>query len=106
MRTRVTCDFAHVAGTSLVGALLSTTTLIGVTGGPHEAALLATTLLGAALLVASSGRLHTTGRRARLALPTPTPGRGYSGHVEAPSAYWCAVRVSARPRLPRAPGRR
>lgn len=104
MRTRVTFDRAHVAVAFLVGALLSTAALVGMTAGPHEAALLASMLLGAALLVAGSGSL--AGRRAGVTLRIPAPRRGCSGHVEAPGAYWCALPVVAGPRLPRAPGRR
>lgn len=105
MHIRVTFAHARVAAVFLVGALVATAALVGVTGGANETALLASMLLGAALLVAGSGSVALAGRRAGGTLRMPLPSRGCSGHVEAPSAYWCVVPAPARPRLPRAPGR-
>ncbi len=65
---------------------------------------------GGATLVAVVGlaalaALSTSAARGGWAVPTVrcTSG-GASGHVEAPTAYWCAVPTPALPARPRAPG--
>lgn len=63
-------------------------------------------LLAAAAVAALAAVLTRTGHLASARLQTSLRASGASGHVAAPTAYWCAVSVPHRPARPRAPGRR
>lgn len=65
-------------------------------GGPAFLAVVAAAALSVAF--ASAVRLASTPRPARLR------SRSAVGHVDAPTAYWCALAVPVRPQRPRAPG--
>lgn len=106
MRTAATPAHARSAVLALFAALATVFALVGVTKGGPDTTVVAAMLLGAAMLWSGSTSMRFAGRQASPAARMPVPSRGCSGHVEAPSAYWCAVPTPARPRLPRAPGQR
>lgn len=63
-------------------------------------------LLAAAAVAALAAVLTGTGHLASARRQSSSRASGTSGHVVAPTAYWCAVSVPHRPARPRAPGRR
>ncbi|WP_295697298.1 hypothetical protein [Lapillicoccus sp.] len=72
----------------------------GSFGTPSGTAFLAAAVAALAVVLSSAGHVA----RPFPALPSRTGGA--SGHVDAPTAYWCAVQVPRRPAQPRAPGQR
>ena len=72
----------------------------GSLGNPSGGALLITAVAALAVVLSSVGRV------ARAIPDLPSQAGGASGHVDAPTAYWCAVQVLRRPAQPRAPGQR
>lgn len=98
-RSRVLAWLSGVLPPTAVTAalvLLSALTL-GGTSGP---ALIAAATAAALVVV-----LTSTGHVAWTAGRVLAGAGGASGHIEAPSAYWCALPVSHQPQRPRAPGR-
>lgn len=89
----------------LVTALAASTLLLVLAstslGGLTAQALVATTVVAA--LAVALGR--TAYRPVRVRAVRAPSGR-HRGHVEAPTAYWCAVSAPSRPQRPRAPGGR
>lgn len=88
---------------AMAGALVSVVSVVSTEGSP---ALVGVSLaLGMVMVCAWSAALRAAGRTSAMAVRARVRARGASGHVDAASAYWCAVPVPRRPRLPRAPGR-
>lgn len=63
-------------------------------------ALLATAVAVLVVVLSSAGHVTWAVRS------VPSRTGGASEHVDAPTAYWCAVPVPRRPAQPRAPGQR
>ena len=82
------------------------TTAIALFGAVAPGRPFACALLAAAAVAAMAAVLSSAGRVARAVRELPSRTGGASGHVDAPTAYWCAVQVPRRPAQPRAPGQR
>lgn len=62
-------------------------------------------LLAVAAVAALTVALAANGQVAWTIVPVRARVAGACGHVEAPTAYWCAVQPPSRPQRARAPGR-
>lgn len=61
-------------------------------------------VLAVAVMTALTTSLLAVSRTASPVVRVQTPSTGASGHIEAPTAYWCALAAPRRPQRPRAPG--
>ena len=87
---------------AVCAGLVALTVFMGGAGTLGGAELLLAVTVAAALATS----LLCTARAASPVLLGQAASSGASGHVEAPTAYWCALRAPRAPRRPRAPGRR
>ncbi|OFE16674.1 hypothetical protein BA895_03590 [Humibacillus sp. DSM 29435] len=84
-----------------VAVTLIVTVVLGAAGGtPGGGQHL---VLAVAVATALTTLLLASGRTASPAVPVRTATTGASGHIEASTAYWCAVAAHRRPQRPRAP---
>ena len=84
-----------------VFALVAAVLLLGVASPGN---LVGHALVAAAVTAVAIALGHTAYAPAALR-PARVRSDRAGGHVEAPTAYWCAVAAPSRPQRPRAPGR-
>lgn len=98
------CAFS-VGVTVAIGVVIGTVvgTAMGVAGGTPGGGEL---VLAVAMVTALTTALVAVSRTAAPVVRVPTAATGASGHIQASTAYWCAVTAPRRPQRPRAPGRR
>ena len=88
-----------VAGVVAIAVIVAMGAVGGAAGG-GEPLVLAVAVM-ATLTTAALSATHAVPPARRV----QSPSRGASGHVEASTAYWCALSAPRRPQRPRAPGR-
>ncbi|MDN5765288.1 MAG: hypothetical protein L0H96_07985 [Humibacillus sp.] len=98
------CAFS-VGVTVAIGVVIGTVvgTALGAAGGTPGGVEL---VLAVAVVSALTTSLLAISRTASPVVRAQTAATGASGHIEASTAYWCAVTAPRRPQRPRAPGRR
>ena len=77
------------------------TVLMGAVGGTPGYGQHLVLAVAVATVITTS--LLSSGRAASSVVRVPTASTGASGHIEAATAYWCALAAPRRPQRPRAP---
>ena len=91
--------FVWACAVAVTGIIVVVMGAVGGTPGGGE-----NLVLAVALATALATTLLSNARTASPMVRVQTASTGASGHVEASTAYWCALAAPRRPLRPRAPG--
>ncbi len=86
-----------------VAVTLIVTAVVGAAGGTPGGQHL---VLALAVAIVLTTALLSSARTASPVVRVRTAATGASGHIDASTAYWCALAAPRRPQRPRAPGHR
>lgn len=101
-RVLVRAGVVAVAATVIVTVTVIITVIMGAVGGTPGGGQHLVVAVAVATAITTS--LLSSARTASPVMRVRTASTGASGHIEASTAYWCALAVPRRPQRPRAPG--